>query len=201
MLVRTKGQYVSRGGDKLAGALKELKVDPCEWICADIGASTGGFTDCLLQHGAARVYSVDVGYGLLDWKLRSDERVTVLERTNGRYITAQQIPELLDFAVLDASFISLQLLLTPLLPLFGKQVRIMALVKPQFELPREQVGPGGVVREKELHQQAVAMVEQFATDSGLNCRGCVASQLRGAKGNQEFLLYLERLAGSVKTAG
>jgi 23S rRNA (cytidine1920-2'-O)/16S rRNA (cytidine1409-2'-O)-methyltransferase len=121
--------------------------------------------------------------------LRKDERVVVLERTNARYLSREQIPEQLDFAVIDASFISLQQLLHPLLPLFGSQVRIMALVKPQFELPREKVGLGGVVRENLLHEEAVSMVKGFAKEAGLACRGEVASPVRGAKGNQEFLLY------------
>ena len=189
IIVKRKSRFVSRGGEKLAGGLTELAVDPRGWICADIGCSTGGFTDCLLQHGACRVYSVDVGYGLLDWKLRRDKRVVVLERTNARYLSKEQIPEPLDLAVIDASFISLEQLLSPLLPLFGKQVRIMALVKPQFELPREKVGQGGIVREHILHKEAMTMVEGFAEEAGLVCRGGVASPVRGAKGNQEFLLY------------
>jgi len=189
IIVKQKPRFVSRGGEKLEGGLKGLAIDPSGWICADIGCSTGGFTDCLLQRGACRVYSVDVGYGLLDWKLRQDERVVVLERTNARYLSSEQIPEPLDFAVIDASFISLQQLLHPLLPLFGSQVRIMALVKPQFELPREKVEQGGVVRENLLHEEAVSMVKRFGKEAGLTCRGEVASPVRGAKGNQEFLLY------------
>jgi 23S rRNA (cytidine1920-2'-O)/16S rRNA (cytidine1409-2'-O)-methyltransferase len=187
--VKRKPRFVSRGGEKLAGGLKDLCLDPKDWICADIGSSTGGFTDCLLQSGARRVYSVDVGYGLLDWKLRQDKRVIVLERTNARYITDRQIPEAIDFAVIDASFISLQQLLAPLIPLFGKKVQILALVKPQFELPREKVGQGGVVRTDQLHEEAMAMVRQFAREAGIFCRGMAASAICGAKGNQEFLLY------------
>jgi 23S rRNA (cytidine1920-2'-O)/16S rRNA (cytidine1409-2'-O)-methyltransferase len=189
IIVKQKPRFVSRGGEKLEGGLKGLAIEPRGWICADIGCSTGGFTDCLLQRGACRVYSVDVGYGLLDWKLRQDERVIVLERTNARYLNREQIPETLDFAVIDASFISLQQLLSPLLPLFGAQVRIMVLVKPQFELPREKVGQGGIVRENVLHEEAVTMVNQFGKEVGLVCRGVVASPVRGARGNQEFLLY------------
>jgi ABC-type sugar transport system ATPase subunit len=128
-------------------------------------------------------------YGLLDWKLRQDERVIVLERTNARYITRELIPEPLDFAVIDASFISLQQLITPLVSLFGQKVRIMALVKPQFELPREKVGQGGIVRESGLHEEAMAMVRQFGKEAGLAFRGGVASPICGARGNQEFLLY------------
>jgi 23S rRNA (cytidine1920-2'-O)/16S rRNA (cytidine1409-2'-O)-methyltransferase len=187
--VKQKSRFVSRGGEKLAGGLKGLDVNPLGWICADIGCSTGGFTDCLLQQGACQVYCVDVGYGLLDWKLRRDERVVVLERTNARYLNSKQVPEPLDFAVIDASFISLQPLLAPLLPLFGPQVRIMALVKPQFELPRDMVGKGGIVRESGLHEEAMARVRGFGAEIGLVCRGAVASPICGARGNQEFLLY------------
>jgi 23S rRNA (cytidine1920-2'-O)/16S rRNA (cytidine1409-2'-O)-methyltransferase len=191
--VKQRPRFVSRGGNKLEGGLQGLRVDPRGWICADIGCSTGGFTDCLLQKGAEKVYCVDVGYGLLDWKLRKDERVIVLERTNARYLTAEQISEPLDFAVIDASFISLQQLLEPLVPLFGDKIRIMALVKPQFELPREKVGPGGIVRESGLHEEAMTLVRQFALDAGLTFKGGVASPICGAKGNQEFLLYFTSL--------
>jgi 23S rRNA (cytidine1920-2'-O)/16S rRNA (cytidine1409-2'-O)-methyltransferase len=187
--VKRKSGFVSRGGEKLAGGLRDLAIDPAGWICADIGCSTGGFTDCLLQRGAARVYSVDVGYGLLDWKLRQDNRVIVLERTNARYLTRRHIPEPLDFAVLDASFISLRRLLVPLVPLFGDKIQILALVKPQFELPRDKVAAGGVVRENYLHDEAVTKVKQAAGEIGLICAGEIASSIRGAKGNQEFLLH------------
>ncbi len=187
--VKRKSRFVSRGGEKLAGGLDDLAIDPTGWICADIGASTGGFTDCLLQSGASRVYSVDVGYGLLDWKLRQDRRVIVLERTNARYISRDHIPEAIDFAVIDASFISLQQLLLPLLPLFGDRVQILALVKPQFELPREKVAKGGVVKNNRLHEEAMSMVKQFAGQAGLTCRGMTPSSICGTKGNQEFLLH------------
>ncbi len=189
IIVKRRPRFVSRGGDKLEGGLQGLGVDPYGWICADIGCSTGGFTDCLLQRGAQRVYCVDVGYGLLDWKLRSDDRVVVLERTNARYLKKEQIPDSLDFAVIDASFISLQQLIGPLLPFFGQKIRLMALVKPQFELPREKVGPGGIVRESGLHEEAMELVRQFGRDAGLTFRGGVSSPVRGARGNQEFLLY------------
>lgn len=187
--LRKSSAFVSRGGKKLAGGLQQLAIDPTGWICADIGCSTGGFTDCLLQRGAARVYAVDVGYGLLAWKLRQDERVILYERTNARYVTRQHVPEPLDLAVLDASFISLRPLLPPLLPLFGPVVRILALVKPQFELARGKVGSGGIVREKHLHQEAIDAVRQYAEELGLRCRGEAASSICGAKGNREFLLY------------
>ncbi len=187
--LRKSSAFVSRGGEKLAGGLRQLAIEPANWVCADIGCSTGGFTDCLLQRGAAKVYAVDVGYGLLAWKLRQDERVILHERTNGRYLTRQHIPEPLDLAVLDASFISLRSLLPPLLPLFGSVARILALVKPQFELAKDQIGDGGVVRESQLHKEAVDAVKQCAEELGLSCRGEAASSICGAKGNQEFLLY------------
>lgn len=189
--VKSSRKYVSRGGEKLESALQGLALDLTGWICADIGSSTGGFTDCLLQHGAGQVYCVDVGYGLLDWKLRQDERVVVLERTNARYLSREQIPSALDLAVIDASFISLEPLLPPLLPLFaGKPVHILALVKPQFQLPRELVAKGGVINDAALHQQALAMVQQFAEKLGLMCQRVVPSGVRGTKGNQEFFMLL-----------
>lgn len=188
--VKEGKRFVSRGGEKLAAGLHGLQVNPSAMVCADIGCSTGGFTDCLLQHGAARVYSVDVGYGLLDWKLRQDPRVVVLERTNARFLTTEHIPEHLDLAVIDASFISLELLLPPLLPLFGNRICIIALVKPQFQLPRESVGSGGIVQADGLHQQAVNMVRDFAAGLDLVCSGMMPSPLLGAKGNREFLLLL-----------
>lgn len=188
--VRAGRRYVSRGGEKLEAGLLALQVDPAGLICADIGCSTGGFTDCLLQFGATRVYSIDVGYGLLDWKLRQDPRVVVLERTNARHLSATHIPEPLDLAVIDASFISLAPLFPPLLPLFRAAVRILALVKPQFQLPRENIGPGGIVSDAALHDQALAMVRGFGAQHDLTCAGVVASPIRGAKGNQEFLMLL-----------
>ncbi len=184
-----KSAYVSRSGEKLAGGLRKLAIDPSGWVCADIGASTGGFTDCLLQHGAAKVYSVDVGYGLLAWKLRQDQRVKVLERTNARFLSQEQIPEPLDLAVIDASFISLQLLLPPLLPLFRSGARILALVKPQFELPKDKVGAGGIVRESGLHHEAMSAVRRAGEALGLTCVRSAAAAVCGTKGNQEFLLY------------
>jgi 23S rRNA (cytidine1920-2'-O)/16S rRNA (cytidine1409-2'-O)-methyltransferase len=188
--VKPGKRFVSRGGDKLEAALQGFALNPREYVCADIGSSTGGFTDCLLRYGAARVYSVDVGYGLLDWKLRRDERVVVLERTNARNLCREHIPELIDLAVIDASFISLQPLLPPLLPLFRASARILALVKPQFQLPRDQITPGGVVSDSTLHEQALAMVRGFALDLGLHCTGAIASPVRGMKGNQEFFMLL-----------
>lgn len=188
--VKPAKRFVSRGGEKLDAGLLGTGLNPHGYICADIGCSTGGFTDCLLQHGAQKVYSIDVGYGLLDWKLRQDNRVVVLERTNARHLTRQQIAAPLDLAVIDASFISLEPLLAPLLPLFRDIIRIFALVKPQFQLPKEMVGPGGIVGDATLHQRALDMVRQFGLDLGLQCMSIVASPIRGAKGNQEFFMLL-----------
>lgn len=189
---KSRKRYVSRGGDKLETGLRGLDIVPLDCVCADIGSSTGGFTDCLLQNGASKVYCVDVGYGLLDWKLRQDKRVVVLERTNARHLTPQHIPEPIDLAVIDASFISLQPLLPPLLPLFRSAVRILALVKPQFQLPRGLVAAGGVVSDTALHRQAVDMVRQFGQELGLHCERVVASSVLGTKGNQEFFMLLTR---------
>lgn len=182
--------FVSRGGLKLAKGLEFFQVSPQGFTCADIGASTGGFTDCLLQRGAAKVYAVDVGYGQLDWKLRQDQRVVVLERTNARLISHHEIPEPLDLAVIDAAFISLQLLLPPLLPLFAREIAIIALIKPQFEVGKGLVGKGGVVTDPELHQQVIEKITTFALGLGLASRGTVASPILGPKGNTEFLTYL-----------
>jgi len=191
--VKSGKRYVSRGGDKLASALKALPLDPTGLICADIGSSTGGFSDCLLQHGARQLYCVDVGYGLLDWKLRNDERVVVLERMNARYLSREHIPAPIDLAVIDASFISLEPLLPPLLPLFaGNPIRILALVKPQFQLPREMIEKGGVVTDTVLHQEALAMVKAFGRELGLYCEKIVPSGVRGTKGNQEFFMLLAK---------
>ena len=191
-LTREIKKFVSRGGKKLAAALDAFALDVTGLVCADIGCSTGGFTDCLLQNGAARVYAVDVGYGVLAWKLRSDERVVVLERCNARYIGPEHIPEPIDLAVIDASFISLELLLAPLMHLFGKKdIRIVALVKPQFELKKEQVEPGGVVRDEKLQGVALEKIRRVAKGLGLTCEAEVSSPIRGARaGNQEFLLFL-----------
>lgn len=191
--LKEKQPYVSRGGKKLEAGLEFFAVDPDGLVCADIGCSTGGFTDCLLQRGAKKVYSIDVGYGVLDWKLRNDDRVVVLERVNARFLTREQIPESIDLAVIDASFISLDLLLKPVSSLFDDEVLIIALVKPQFELPSHMVARGGVVRDSALHDEALEMAKGFASDAGLSCVGIVKSPIQGAKGNQEFLMYLKTI--------
>ncbi|PLX47224.1 MAG: TlyA family rRNA (cytidine-2'-O)-methyltransferase [Desulfobulbaceae bacterium] len=183
--------FVSRGGLKLAKALEYFQLDPDGLICADIGASTGGFTDCLLQNGAARVYAVDDGYGQLDWQLRQDPRVVVLERTNARYLSVDQIPEPLDLAVIDAAFISIKLLIPALIPLFGdKPVHIISLIKPQFEVGKGKVGKGGVVNDPNLHAEVVGEIRAFIHSLGLADNGVTDSPIRGPKGNKEFLIEI-----------
>lgn len=183
--------YVSRGGIKLAAALDHFAIDPSGLVAIDVGASTGGFCDCLLQRRAARVYAVDVGYGQLAWKLRQDQRVVVMERTNARHLTTTDIPEALDLAVLDASFISLELLLPPLLPLLKPGALIIPLIKPQFEVGKGRVGKGGVVRDEGLRQEVVDNFKEFAQSAHLHWRGVINSPVTGPKGNLEFLALLQ----------
>jgi len=182
--------YVSRGGYKLEAGLEFFNITPAGLVCLDIGASTGGFTDCLLKNNAAKVYAVDVGYGQLAWELRHDPRVVVMERTNARYLTAENLQELIDLAVIDASFISLKLLIPPLLPLFRGQISILALVKPQFEVGRGKVGKGGVVRDPALHQEVITEILFFCQTLGLQSCGVTPSPILGPKGNKEFLIHL-----------
>lgn len=181
--------YVSRGGEKLAHALDTFAVDPIGRVCADVGASTGGFTDCLLQRGAARVYAIDVGYGQLHWSLRQDARVVPVERTNIRYL--ERLPEPVAMATIDVSFISLKLVLPAVRRLLAPGGRVVALVKPQFEAGRGQVGKGGVVRERAIHRQVLEAVATAAPASGFRLRGLTPSPLRGPAGNVEFLALLE----------
>ncbi|PIE60104.1 MAG: TlyA family rRNA (cytidine-2'-O)-methyltransferase [Desulfobulbus propionicus] len=188
-------KYVSRGGYKLEGALKAFSLNVRDEVCLDIGSSTGGFTDCLLQGGAKRVYAVDVGYGILDWKLRQDKRVVLLERTNARKLTYKKIGEWIDLCVIDASFISLNLLIEQVVQFFKEVVSIIALVKPQFQLPREKVTPGGVITDSLLHDEAIQMVSNYAETLGLRVADTAASPLCGAKGNQEFFLLLRSAEG------
>jgi 23S rRNA (cytidine1920-2'-O)/16S rRNA (cytidine1409-2'-O)-methyltransferase len=182
--------YVSRGGMKLVAALEQFKIDVSGKVALDVGASTGGFTDCLLQHGAARVYDVDVGYGQLAWRLRQDPRVVVLERTNIRYLAREAIPEEMDLVVVDVSFISLKLVLPKVISFLRPGGAILALVKPQFEVGKGQVGKGGVVRDQQLQLQIVAEIQRFAQTLGLMVMGVIPSPVLGPKGNQEYLLYL-----------
>lgn len=188
--------FVSRGGLKLAGALDAFGLDVSGLVAADIGASTGGFTDCLLQRGARRVYAVDVGYGQLAWKLRQDPRVLVLERVNARYLSRREIPEPLDLAVIDVSFISLEKVLAPVRDLLGPHGVIVALVKPQFEAGPGQVGKRGVVRDPAVHREVLRRVSAAAAALGLHAAGVVASPLRGEEGNAEFFLLLRPAAAA-----
>lgn len=184
--------YVSRGGFKLQGAFQSFNIKPQGWVCADIGASTGGFTDCLLQHGAGHVFAIDVAYGQLDWKLRTDSRVTVRERLNIKNISAKHITQPLDLAVFDTSFISLKKVIPPIFPFFHSVCRIIALIKPQFELTKNEVGAGGVVREERLRMKAVDMIEAFGRSVDLKTIGVTPSAIKGPKGNQEYLIYFKR---------
>lgn len=181
-------RYVGRGGLKLEAALDHFGIQAAGKICLDIGSSTGGFTDCLLQRGAARVYAIDVGTGQLDWKLRNDPRVIVREQVNARYLSREEIPELVDLAVCDVSFISITMILPALPNLLAKSAEMVILVKPQFELERHQVGKGGVIRDPALHQQACRRVEEAVRQLGFRAE-IIPSPVLGAEGNQEFLLY------------
>jgi 23S rRNA (cytidine1920-2'-O)/16S rRNA (cytidine1409-2'-O)-methyltransferase len=182
--------YVSRGGLKLVAALDHFQIDVTGLAAMDVGASTGGFTDCLLQRGVARVYAVDVGYGQLAWRLRQDPRVIVSERTNIRHLPREAIPEEIDLVVVDVSFISLKLVLPQVILFLRSGGAIVALVKPQFEVGKGLVGKGGVVREPELQLQVVAEIKAFAETLGLEAVGVIPSPILGPKGNQEYLVYL-----------
>ena len=186
--VREPLPYVSRGGIKLAAALDAFAVKVTGVVCADVGASTGGFTDCLLQRGAARVYAIDVGYGQLAWKLRQDERVVVMERTNARYL--ESLPEPVGLVTIDVSFISLGLLLPTVVRWLTPEGEVIPLVKPQFEAGREQVGKGGVVRDPAVHRQVLEKVASYATACGLAVQGLIRSPITGPAGNVEFLMHL-----------
>ena len=184
--------FVSRGGLKLDKAIRVFAIALDERTCADIGASTGGFTDCMLQHGASRVYSVDVGYGQLHWKLRNDARVIVMERRNARLMEREWFPTLPDFASVDTSFISLKLILPPLFSVLAERSEVVALIKPQFEAGREQVGKNGVVRDPEVHRRVISEVITSAVSIGFSVAGLDYSPITGPKGNIEFLLYLTK---------
>jgi 23S rRNA (cytidine1920-2'-O)/16S rRNA (cytidine1409-2'-O)-methyltransferase len=189
--VKATERYVGRGGLKLEAALRAFAIDPTGWTCLDIGASTGGFTDCLLQHGAAKVWAIDVGHDQLAWKIRSDPRVVVREGLNARHLTAADIPEPPDIIVIDVAFISLTLILPPAAALLKPAGVIVPLIKPQFELRKEQVGKGGVVRDPALHAQAVARIRSFVEkETALSWHGCLESPIRGGEGNTEFLAEL-----------
>jgi 23S rRNA (cytidine1920-2'-O)/16S rRNA (cytidine1409-2'-O)-methyltransferase len=182
--------YVSRGGLKLEKALRQFHIDVKDKVALDVGASTGGFTHCLISHGATRVYSVDCGYGQLDWKLRTDPRVVVLERRNIRYVEASDLPSLADLATIDVSFISLRLVLPKVKSLLSPGGEIIALIKPQFEVGKGKVGKGGVVRSDAEHVRVIDEIKQAATGLGFTTRDVTESPLLGPKGNKEFLIYL-----------
>jgi 23S rRNA (cytidine1920-2'-O)/16S rRNA (cytidine1409-2'-O)-methyltransferase len=181
-------RYVGRGGLKLEAALDHFKIAVAGKVCLDVGSSTGGFTDCLLQRGAARVYAIDAGTGQLDWKLRNDRRVIVHEQVNARYLNRDQVPEFIDLAVCDVSFISITMILPALAGLLANQAEMVILVKPQFELERHQVGKGGIIRDPALHLQACRRVEQAVQTLGFHTQ-IIPSPVLGAAGNQEFLLH------------
>ena len=185
-------RYVSRGGLKLEKAMAAFPITLTDCICADIGASTGGFTDCMLQNGAKKVYAVDVGYGQLDWRLRSDERVVCMERTNARYLTHEQIPDELDFASVDVSFISLKLILPALAGLLKPDGHAVCLVKPQFEAGREKVGKKGVVRDPAVHLEVLEHFREHAKENNFTILGITYSPIRGPEGNIEYLGYLRK---------
>lgn len=184
--------YVSRGGLKLEKALKVFPITLTDKICMDIGASTGGFTDCMLQNGAAKVYSVDVGYGQLDWKLRQDDRVVCMEKTNFRYMTPEDIPDVLDFASVDVSFISLDKILTPAYALLKDQGEMVALIKPQFEAGREKVGKKGVVRDPKVHEEVISRIVRHADEVSFEVLDLSYSPIRGPEGNIEYLIHLRK---------
>lgn len=197
--VRGTSEFVSRGGHKLKKAMDVFPIDLNGKICMDIGASTGGFTDCMLQNGASKVYSIDVGYGQLAWKLRSDPRVVNLERTNVRYITAEQVPDTIDFFSVDVSFISLCLVLPAAYPLLRDGGECVCLIKPQFEAGREKVGKKGVVRDKDVHAEVIAKIDTFVRELGFTVCGLDFSPIKGPEGNIEYLIYLKKNGGESLT--
>jgi len=182
-------KYVSRGGLKLEGALEHFRINPDTRVCLDVGASTGGFTDCLLQHGAGKVFAVDGGTNQLDWKLRQDSRVVALEKTNARYLTFDRIGTLAELVTVDVSFISATLILPALVPLLASPADLLVLVKPQFEVGKGQVGKGGIVRDPAQHQEAVAKVSRKLLELGFSNLASTESPLMGAEGNREFFVH------------
>lgn len=185
------GAYVTRGGLKLEHALKEFRLDPTEKVVMDVGCAHGGFTDCLLKHGARKVYAVDVGYGQLDWKLRNDPRVVVLERQNIRHLSQEKIPEKVDWAVMDVAFISLKKVFPAVEKFLGPAAQVLALVKPQFEVRKEEVGPKGVVKDPDLHQRVVEEIRCAGCERGWKFLSSTPSPILGAQGNREFLILFE----------
>jgi 23S rRNA (cytidine1920-2'-O)/16S rRNA (cytidine1409-2'-O)-methyltransferase len=190
--IKPSRKYVGRGALKLESALERFDIEVRGKTALDIGASTGGFTDCLLQRGAEKIYAVDVGYGQLDWKLRNDARVIVLERTNARFLTRDHVQEFVDICVIDVSFISLTLILPNALDLLKPDGVILALIKPQFELQRSDVGKGGIVRDARLHQKAQDKIVAFVSDLGHVIAGIAPAGIKGADGNQEFFACIRK---------
>lgn len=190
VVLAARPRFVSRGGEKLEAALVGFGIDVRGWVAADVGASTGGFTDCLLQRGALRVYAIDVGYGQLDWRLRNDPRVVVMERTNARYL--ERLPEPVHLVTVDVSFISLRLILPRAVDWLRPGGQVLALIKPQFEAGRRDVGKGGVVRDPAVHRRVLVEVAQAAGALGLTLRGMMVSPLLGPAGNREFLGWWEK---------
>lgn len=189
--VKEKPKYVGRGGFKLEGALDTFGIDPAGWVCFDVGASTGGFTDCLLQRGAVRVHAVDVGTNQLVWKLRNDPRVIAREQFNARYMVPEDIGEKVMLGVMDLSFISLTKVLPAVFSILEDGGSVVCLIKPQFELDREDIGKGGIVRDPALHERAVEKIRKFVTEEhGREWRGVIPSQITGTDGNQEFLAWI-----------
>lgn len=185
-------KYVSRGGYKLEKAMDVFGIRLDGKICLDIGASTGGFTDCMLQNGASKVYAIDVGYGQFAWKLRNDERVVCLEKTNVRYVTHEQVPDEGDFASIDVSFISLTKVLPAVLGVLGEKGQLVCLIKPQFEAGREKVGKKGVVRDSSVHREVIEMIVEYVRTQGLGILGLDFSPIKGPEGNIEYLIYLDK---------
>ena len=194
-------KYVSRGGLKLEKAMNEFGLKLDGFVCMDVGSSTGGFTDCMLQNGATKVYAVDVGHGQLDWKLRNDERVVCMEKTNIRYVTPDDIDDSLDFSSIDVSFISLTKVLLPVKELLRDSGRIVCLIKPQFEAGREKVGKKGVVRDKKVHEEVIEMVVEYAKSIELYPLRLDFSPVKGPEGNIEYLLYLSKNPDDVAEIG
>ena len=193
LAIKSQQPFVSRGGLKLEAAIKAFSIAIKDRICADVGACTGGFTDVLLQNGARKVYAIDVGYGQLDWKLRNDKRVVLMERTNARYLDS--LPDLIDLATIDVSFISLKLILGAASGWLRQNADVIALIKPQFEAGRSQVGKGGVIRDPDLHRLVLTDVLTWCVENGYQVQNLIQSPIFGAKGNREFLAWLQAGAG------
>jgi len=191
-------RFVSRGGEKLDAALAAFAIDVEGLVCADVGSSTGGFTDCMLQRGAVKIYAIDVGKGILHWKLRNDKRVVVMEQTNARYV--ESLPEKIDFVTVDASFISLKVLLPTIKKWINSETKLLCLIKPQFEAGKKDVARGdGVIRDPEIHKQVLLDVLGFVQNEGFSIRGLIKSPLLGPKGNAEFLVWLNQAAAEERS--